>query len=250
MITLKADVTWGSYLLWKRPFLFLRVNSFSFYPRNYKIEQCFFQFTSLAGRVPFSPASLAHRTVLSSLWFHHLDTKRCGFGMGILNKFMKAWHRVEESSCHQEVSKHICCLGYNHHPSGSALEMAGNIPQGEWVALQAHWLQSGLFWLLTNQRGWCKWLLVSFEMSSAHVHVHAHTRTQNACLSSLCQAIANLKVLPAAFPLKEKSVTQRKLCLTSSSTLCTQIGWRNHQKTLKPTFLLEVSIHTSACSSW
>lgn len=57
--------------------------------------------------------------------------------MGVLNKFMKAWHRVEESSCHQEVSKHICCQGYNHHPSGSALEMAGNIPQGERVALQA-----------------------------------------------------------------------------------------------------------------
>lgn len=233
------------YILWRRPFLFLRVNTFSFYPRNYKIKQRFFQFTSLTGIEPFSLAGLAHRTVLLSLLFHHLDAERRGFGMEILNKSMKVWHRVEEGSHHQEVSKHTCCQGYNNHPNGSALEMAGNIPRGEWVALQALLTPSGLFWLLTNQSVWCKWLLVPSEMSSVHTHTHTHC----ACLSSLYQTIANLKVLPVAFLLKEKSVTQRKLCLTDSITSCTQIGWRNHQKTLRPTFLLEVSIYTSTCSS-
>lgn len=98
------------YLLWKRPFLFLGISNFSFYPKNNEIEQSFFQFTSF----PQLAWHMGH--------FNYHFIASFGYWKGWVwngnSQFTAVQCRVQEGSDHQEVRKHICHQGFNSHPSG------------------------------------------------------------------------------------------------------------------------------------
>lgn len=208
-----------------RPLHFLRINNFSFYPKNNEIEQSFFQFA-------YFPQLAWH---IGHFHYHFIAS----FGHWKVwvwdgnNPFTAVCCREQEGSDHQELRKQICYQGFNSHPRGD-----GRKQTWRWVSSSpAPTAPSGTFWLLINQSGsraiWCS----------------LHTHTHSPCLSSLYQAITNLKVLPAALLLKEKLGTQRIFFLPYLVTWCTQTRWRIHQKTQRPTFPLIVSVHTSTCSS-
>lgn len=74
-----------------------------------------------------------------------------------------------------------------------------------------------------------------WSQSLPHTHI---------LFASLTSTIANLKVLLVSFQLNRIQI-QKIMCLTCWIWLCTKKNQRNHQKTLRPIFPLEASIHNT-----
>lgn len=145
----------------------MRVNIFFFYPINDKINQHFFWFTSLTGTVQFSPAGMAYGTFLLSLLFHQMGTESCAFGTGIFSKFMKeVGHGGKEERHHQKATTYICCLGYNSHRNGSALEMSGKCVSRKCAvrSVSSSPVPAGLVSIAHQSK--YNWLLVTLESSA------------------------------------------------------------------------------------